>query len=42
MRSANSLNMPTTSGLLTCAGFGSMAHRVPKNVPSGITMGIET
>ncbi|MCP1538021.1 hypothetical protein J2W79_003078 [Methylorubrum extorquens] len=33
--------MPTTAGVFSLAGFGSMAQSVPKNVPSGSTMGIE-
>src|ERR1700733_515979 len=31
MSSANSLNMPITSGVSSICGFGSRAHRVPKN-----------
>ena len=41
MSSAKSLNVPTISGVLMRAGRGSMAHSVPKNSPSGSTMGIE-
>ncbi|MCI0757102.1 hypothetical protein [Teichococcus vastitatis] len=40
--SAKSRNMPIVSGVLTFAGRGSMAQRVPKNSPSLRMMGIET
>ena len=41
IRSANSLNMPTVSGVFSRAGRGSMAHSVPKNAPSARRIGIE-
>ncbi len=39
---ANILNMPMTSGVFTRCGRGSIAQSVPKNLPSGIVIGIET
>ena len=39
--SENSLNMPMVSGVFSRAGRGSMAHSVPKNVPSASMIGIE-
>ena len=41
MRSANSRNMPTVSGLSSRAGRGSIAQSVPKKSPFERRIGIE-
>jgi hypothetical protein len=38
---AKFLNIPTTSGVFSRAGRGSIAHNVPKNAPLGRMIGIE-